>query len=275
MPPPWGAPSLPLHLSLDPYQVITAQTSPWESTAIDPFGEEAGSEQEEEKRDVRPLFSRCSLPPLTLVHGHCRPRRKGSTWGKRFHARGRPLSTILISDFVDSIKRKSSLRNKSPAAAACWGGSWQHVGVWASRSSAGRAGDHEKELGEIFYTGGISEQQPVGGEQQQPGVPCGSGDGARGVRNSALSTLLLPVAIGDAVVKAGAAARNRNDGSSMVVEGKRERRAARNSSTRGVEGSYSARGVGKWAWSSSQPVFLEIFFMRMCVWTYQPTNHHL
>jgi hypothetical protein len=67
------------------------------------------------------------------------------------------------------------------------------------------------------------------------------------VRNSALSTLLLPVAIGDAVVKAGAAARNRNDGSSMVVEGKRERRAARNSSTRGVEGSYSARGVGKWA----------------------------
>jgi hypothetical protein len=96
---------------------------------------------------------------------------------------------------VDSIKSKSSLRNKSPAAAVGWGGCRQHVGVGASRSSAGRAGDHEKKLGKTFYTGGVSEQQPVGGEEhQQPGVPCGSGDGARGVRNNALSTSLLPMA---------------------------------------------------------------------------------
>jgi hypothetical protein len=107
------------------------------------------------------------------------------------------------------IKRKSSLRNKSPAAVAGWGGCQQHVGVGASRNSASRDDNNEKDLGEIFYTGGVGEQQPVGGEeQQQPGVPCGSGDGACEVRNSTLSTSLLPVAIGGAVVEARAAARN-------------------------------------------------------------------
>jgi hypothetical protein len=121
---------------------------------------------------------------------------------------------ILIADSVDLIKRKSSLRNKSPAAAADWGGCRQHVRVGASRSSAGWADDHEKYLGEIFYTGGVGEKQPVGGEeQQQPGVPCGSGDGAREVRNNALSTSLLLVAIEGAVAEARAAARNGKAGS--------------------------------------------------------------
>lgn len=46
-----------------------------------------------------------------------------------------------------------------PSASSSWSQTWL--------AAAGQAGNHKQELGEAFNAGGVSEQQPVGDEEQQ------------------------------------------------------------------------------------------------------------